>query len=78
MKQEKGKKSASVSWQAKIEKMRKEHPNAYKPWKDIEDKQLLKLWADGKDIKTLSKKMGRHEGSIRARLKKHFGEDIFQ
>ncbi len=75
---EKTKKAKAASWQAKIEKMRKEYPNAYKPWKEIEDKHLLNLWADGKDIKKMSKKMGRHEGSIRARLKKHFGDDIFQ
>lgn len=77
-KHEKGKKSGSVSWQAKLEKMREGYPNAYKPWKELEDKQLLSLWAEGKDIKKLSKKLGRHEGSIRARLKKHFGDDIFQ
>jgi len=61
----------AVSWQAKLEKMRSTHPNAYKPWKEIEDKALLNAWADGKKIKELSKKLGRHEGSIRARLKKH-------
>lgn len=77
-KPEKLKKSKSASWQAKLEKMREKHPNAYKPWKEIEDKQLLNLWADGKDIKQLSAKMGRHQGSIRSRLKKHFGDDIFQ
>lgn len=67
----------AVSWQAKLEKMRANHPNAYKPWKEIEDKQLLDYWASGKTIKELSKKMGRHEGSVRARLKKHLGEDLF-
>jgi ATP-dependent DNA helicase PIF1 len=68
----------AASWQAKLEKMRSEYPNAYKPWKEIEDKQLLDHWAEGKQIKELSNKLGRHEGSVRARLKKHFGEDIFQ
>lgn len=68
----------AISWQAKLEKMRKDYPNAYKPWKEIEDKALLDAWAKGKKIKELSKKLGRHEGSIRARLKKHFGDDIFQ
>jgi GTPase SAR1 family protein len=67
-----------VSWQAKLEKMRSTHPNAYKPWKEIEDTQLLDYWVSGKSIKDLSKKMGRHEGSIRARLKKHLGDEIFK
>jgi ATP-dependent DNA helicase PIF1 len=68
----------AVSWQAKLEKMREGHPNAYKPWKELEDKTLLDAWATGKTIKELSKKLGRHEGSVRARLKKHFGDDLFQ
>mgnify|MGYP000731211625 CR=1 FL=1 len=68
----------AASWQAKLEKMRSDFPNAYKPWKEIEDKQLLDLWASGKTVQELSAKMGRHDGSIRARLKKHLGEDLFQ
>jgi ATP-dependent exoDNAse (exonuclease V) alpha subunit len=76
-KQEKGKKSGSVDWQEKLEKMRASYPNAYKPWKKIEDETLLNQWAAGKTIQQLAKLLGRHEGSIRARLKKHFGDDIF-
>jgi ATP-dependent exoDNAse (exonuclease V) alpha subunit len=68
----------AVSWQAKLDKMRKDYPNAYKPWKEIEDKMLLDEWAKGKKIKELSTKLGRHEGSVKARLKKHFGDNIFQ
>jgi hypothetical protein len=67
-----------VSWQAKLEKMRASFPNAYKPWKEIEDKILLDSWGSGKTIKEMSKKLGRHEGSVRARLKKHLGEDLFK
>ena len=72
------KKVSNPSWQEKIDKMRESHPNAYKPWKKIEDETLLNQWAAEKSIKQLSKLLGRHEGSIRARLKKHFGDDIFQ
>ena len=75
---ENAKTKSAQSWQSKLDKMRKDYPNAYKPWKEIEDKRLLEWWADGKQINELSKKMGRHEGSVRARLKKHFGDDIFQ
>jgi ATP-dependent DNA helicase PIF1 len=69
--------SGAVSWQAKLEKMRKDYPNAYKPWKEIEDKTLLDAWGSGKSAKEISKKLGRHEGSVRARLKKHLGDNIF-
>jgi ATP-dependent DNA helicase PIF1 len=68
----------AISWQAKLEKMRKDHPNAYKPWKEIEDKTMLDAWASGKTVKELAKKLGRHDGSVRARLKKHLGEELFQ
>jgi GTPase SAR1 family protein len=74
---EKNKTRGSISWQAKLEKMRKNYPNAYKPWKEIEDKTLLDAWGSEKSVKEMSKKLGRHEGSIRARLKKHLGEDLF-
>jgi transketolase len=67
----------STSWQEKLDHMRAEYPNAYKPWKRIEDETLLNQWASGKKIKELSKLLGRHEGSIRSRLKKHLGEQLF-
>ncbi|MDO8265554.1 MAG: PIF1 family ATP-dependent DNA helicase [Candidatus Saccharibacteria bacterium] len=67
----------STSWQEKLDHMRAEYPNAYKPWKRIEDETLLNQWAAGKKIKELAKILGRHDGSIRSRLKKHLGEDLF-
>jgi hypothetical protein len=73
----KGEAPGKISWTAKIEKMRETYPNAFKPWKELDDKVLLDLWADGKKIKEISKKIGRHDGSVRARLKKHLGEDLF-
>lgn len=65
------------SWAQKLEKMRAEYPNAYKPWTDAEDAKLTGLFMDKKPktVKQLTKIFGRHPGSIRARLKKHFGED---
>jgi hypothetical protein len=68
----------SGSWAEKLEKMRGEYPNAYKPWTEAEDAKLLGIFADNakpKSVKELTKVFGRHPGSIRARLKKHFGED---
>lgn len=64
------------SWAEKVEKMREEYPNAYKSWEESDDVKLVKLWGSGNTVKQLSKLMGRHPGSIRARLKKHFGEEM--
>lgn len=70
----------SGSWAEKLEKMRADYPNAYKPWTDAEDAKLMALFQDGKahTIKQVTKEFGRHPGSIRARLKKHFGEDAVE
>lgn len=68
-------KKTTTPWSEKLEKMREEYPNAYKPWPENEDVKLLKLAASGNSVKKLSKLLGRHPGSIRARLKKHFGEN---
>lgn len=69
-------KKTAGSWAEKVERMREEYPNAYKQWSENEDVKLIKLFAAENGIKTLSKLMGRHPGSIRARLKKHFGDNI--
>ena len=68
------------TWTEKINKMRKTYPNAYKPWQESDDKKLVKLFSKKKPptIKELTKKFGRHPGSIKARLKKHFGEDAVE
>jgi len=72
------KKSSGTGWQEKIDKMRETHPNAYKPW-GVQDDETLKLgFVNGETIKQLSKKLGRHEGSITMRLQKHYGEDVVQ
>jgi hypothetical protein len=67
-------KKASI-WKERLEKMRKKHPNAYRPWSDSDDTELKMLFQNGTDLKTLSKKFGRHQRSILLRLQKHFGED---
>jgi len=65
------------SWKEKLEKMRSTYPNAYRPWQEEDDKKLIEMFAGDKPvpIKELTTVFGRHPGSIRARLKKHFGED---
>lgn len=66
----------SSAWNEKVLKMRETYPNAFKRWGELEDKTLLTLWSEGSSIKTLSERLGRHEGSVKARLKKHFGDSI--
>lgn len=72
----KTKKPAKTAWSDKVAKMRETYPNAFKRWGELEDKLLLNMWAEGSSIKSLSKRLGRHEGSIKARLTKHFGDAI--
>lgn len=66
------------SWQEKIAKMRQTHPNAYRPWKSEDDSLLKEKFQAGDSVAAISKQLGRHEGSIKMRLQKHFGEDTVQ
>jgi ATP-dependent exoDNAse (exonuclease V) alpha subunit len=75
-KPEKIKNSGSSSWAEKIAKMRETYPNAYTSWQASDDATLKQDFLSGKSIAELSKQLGRHEGSIRMRLQKHFGEDV--
>lgn len=59
-----------------LEALRVEFPKAYMAWDPREDDELQKLFKDGAGAKELSKKFGRLPGGIRARLRKHFGEDV--
>jgi ATP-dependent DNA helicase PIF1 len=64
-------------WKEKVSKMRETYPNAFKPWNEKDDEKLVKLFSKNNkvSIKQLTEAFGRHPGSIRARLKKHFGDD---
>jgi ATP-dependent DNA helicase PIF1 len=64
------------SWADKIEKMREQYPNAYRPWKEDDDKRLREQFNGGAKLKDLTVMFGRHPGSIKKRLEKHFGEDV--
>jgi ATP-dependent DNA helicase PIF1 len=64
------------NWSDKLANMREEYPNAYKPWAEKEDSKLIKLFASENTVKQISKLMGRHPGSIKMRLKKHFGDEV--
>ncbi|MBP9114835.1 MAG: AAA family ATPase [Acidimicrobiia bacterium] len=68
------KKKSDSGWNEKLTKMRDTYPNAYKKWTKADDALLQKLFGENRDIaiKTLSDKLGRHEGSIRIRIEKLF------
>jgi hypothetical protein len=67
---------SKASWADKIAKMRETYTNAFKPWADVDDKKLLKMFEQQKNVDVMSAKLGRQPGSIIARLKKHLGEDL--
>lgn len=69
-------KASSGGWKEKIEQMRQTHPNAFRPWEAKDDEQLKQDFLNGADLDALSESFGRHKGSIVARLKKHFGDDM--
>lgn len=70
------KKKGDSNWSEKVAKMRETHPNAFKPWAAEDDDKLKKLFDEGKKLDDLVSEFGRHPGSIRARLKKHYGDEV--
>ena len=66
----------SSDWSDKLAKMREEYPNAYRPWTEVDDTKLKKMFEDEQTLNMLSNELGRHPGSIKKRLEKHFGEDV--
>ncbi len=72
------KKSGGSGWADKIATMRETYPNAYRPWEKAQDDQLKQEFQNGLTIEELSGLLGRHVGSIKMRLQKHFGEDVVQ
>ncbi len=63
-------KSAPNTWSEKLEVMRKDYPNAYRPWQKHEDFTLKKEMSNGSIITLISKLLGRHPGSIIKRAEK--------
>jgi hypothetical protein len=63
-------------WSERLEAMRQAHPNAYRPWSAADDAKLTVKFTAGAGLSELTKSFGRHPGSIRARLKKHFGDEV--
>ena len=49
---------------------RQEYPNAYNTWSAEEDKELERLWNEGKNLNELSALFGRKPGAINSRINK--------
>jgi ATP-dependent DNA helicase PIF1 len=63
-----------AGWSSKLAAMREVYPNAFKPWRDIDDERLRELYDAGTGLSELSQLFGRQPGSITARIKKYYGE----
>ena len=50
--------------------------NAYTPWTETDDKQLIKLHSEGRSIDQLAKHFKRQRGGIQSRLSKLIGKSI--
>lgn len=67
---------APSDWNDRLAKMRLDYPNAYRPWSNADDAKLKDLFGTGEGLKQLTTAFGRHPGSIKSRLKKHFGDEV--
>ena len=52
--------------------IRKQYPNAYKPWPVDDDRELCRLHDQGREVVDLAARFGRQPGAIRSRLR-HLG-----
>ena len=51
-----------------LEKIRDQHPNAYRKWTPEEETQIISQFKNGQSVKNISALSGRQAGGIRARL----------
>nr|MBP9761897.1 hypothetical protein [Candidatus Saccharibacteria bacterium] len=65
-------------WSARLAEMRKTYPKAFTPWRADHDEELLAMHEAGATIEEMCRKLGRQPGGVRARLKKHLGEDVVE
>ena len=53
-----------------VEACRQEHPHAYDPWTEVDDRTLVEMWHDGVALDDLAAHFGRKRGAIVSRMKK--------
>lgn len=49
---------------------RQDHPNAYDPWTDEADSELVQMWEEGKSVTEIANHFGRKSSAIISRMKK--------
>ena len=49
---------------------RQEHPNAYDPWPEEADSELVQMWEEGKSVTEIADHFGRKSSAIISRMKK--------
>ena len=49
---------------------RQDHPNAYNPWTDETDSELVQMWEEGKSVTEIADHFGRKSSAIISRMKK--------
>lgn len=63
--------SKQAHWDpVRIAEVRRQHPNAYRPWKKDDDERLKALAGTGEKVQELSEHFGRQPSAIRSRLRK--------
>ena len=72
------KEAKSKAWKEKLAKMREVYPKAFMEWTLEDDFELQKMFLEGNSVGDIVEATGRHPGSIRARLKKNYGEELFK
>ena len=72
------KSARSKAWAEKLEKMREVYPKAFCEWTLDDDFELQELFLDGNSVGDIVEKTGRQPGSVRARLKKNYGDELFE
>lgn len=72
------KSAKSKAWSDKLAKMREVYPKAFTEWTLDDDFELQDLFLDGNSVGDIVEKTGRQPGSVRARLKKNFGDELFE
>lgn len=72
------KSARSKAWAEKLDKMREVYPKAFCEWTLEDDFELQDLFLDGNSVGDIVEKTGRQPGSVRARLKKNFGDELFK
>ncbi|MBW4062158.1 AAA family ATPase [Candidatus Saccharibacteria bacterium] len=63
-------------WTERIQTMRQTYPNAFRPWPAEADELLKARFEAGDGLATLASLLGRQPGGVRARIKKHFGDEV--